>query len=199
MSASAFLMARRIDHTIATGLFPRLLPRRAKPLTGRKALITGISGQDGSYLAEFLLDKGYDVHGLVRRSSSFNTWRIDHVRDRIRLHYGDLVVFLPPPAIEDQVDALVKRVIGLPGDEITFADGVVVRNGVPVDEPYLTVGTVTTPKGTEPVVVPEGAFFVLGDNRSSSIDSRIYGPVAGGNIIGRASLRFWPLPDAGGL
>ena len=57
----------------------------------RRALITGITGQDGSYLAELLLEKGYDVHGLVRRSSSFNTWRIDHVRDRIALHYGDLV------------------------------------------------------------------------------------------------------------
>jgi GDPmannose 4,6-dehydratase len=57
----------------------------------KKALITGITGQDGSYLAELLLDKGYEVHGLVRRSSSFNTWRIDHVRDRLVLHYGDLV------------------------------------------------------------------------------------------------------------
>jgi GDPmannose 4,6-dehydratase len=57
----------------------------------QKALITGITGQDGSYLAELLLDKGYEVHGLVRRSSSFNTWRIDHVRDRLALHYGDLV------------------------------------------------------------------------------------------------------------
>ena len=56
-----------------------------------KALITGITGQDGSYLAELLLEKGYEVHGLVRRSSSFNTWRIDHVRDRLALHYGDLV------------------------------------------------------------------------------------------------------------
>ena len=57
----------------------------------RKAFITGITGQDGSYLAELLLAKGYDVHGLVRRSSSFNTWRIDHVRDQLHLHYGDLV------------------------------------------------------------------------------------------------------------
>jgi GDPmannose 4,6-dehydratase len=56
----------------------------------KKALITGITGQDGSYLAELLLDKGYVVHGLVRRSSSFNTWRIDQVRDRLHLHYGDL-------------------------------------------------------------------------------------------------------------
>ncbi len=57
----------------------------------KKALITGITGQDGSYLAELLLDKGYEVHGLIRRSSSFNTWRIDHVRERLALHYGDLV------------------------------------------------------------------------------------------------------------
>ena len=57
----------------------------------KRALITGITGQDGSYLAELLLEKGYEVHGLVRRSSSFNTWRIDHVRDRLVLHYGDLV------------------------------------------------------------------------------------------------------------
>jgi GDPmannose 4,6-dehydratase len=60
-------------------------------LAGRKALITGITGQDGSYLAELLLEKGYELHGLVRRSSSFNTWRIDHIRNRLVLHYGDLV------------------------------------------------------------------------------------------------------------
>jgi len=64
----------------------------------KKALITGITGQDGSYLAEFLLDKGYEIHGIVRRSSSFNTDRIGHLyRDphdpnaRLFLHYGDLV------------------------------------------------------------------------------------------------------------
>ncbi|QHI70177.1 GDP-mannose 4,6-dehydratase [Tichowtungia aerotolerans] len=63
----------------------------------KKALITGITGQDGSYLAELLLDKGYEVHGIVRRSSSFNTDRIDHLyKDRhesgvkMFLHYGDL-------------------------------------------------------------------------------------------------------------
>ena len=64
---------------------------------GKKALITGITGQDGAYLAEFLLDKGYEVHGVKRRASSFNTDRIDHLyRDphesgrRMILHYGDL-------------------------------------------------------------------------------------------------------------
>jgi GDPmannose 4,6-dehydratase len=78
-------------------------------MTARKAMITGITGQDGSYLAEFLLEKGYEVHGLVRRSSSFNTWRIDHVRDRLVLHYGDLV---------DQ-NSLV-RTLGLVGPEEVY-------------------------------------------------------------------------------
>ncbi|XP_061851844.1 GDP-mannose 4,6 dehydratase isoform X2 [Colius striatus] len=68
-------------------------------MNGRKvALITGITGQDGSYLAEFLLEKGYEVHGIVRRSSSFNTGRIEHlyknpqahIEGNMKLHYGDL-------------------------------------------------------------------------------------------------------------
>ena len=54
------------------------------------ALITGITGQDGSYLAELLLEKGYEVHGIVRRSSLINTHRIDHIYDDLHLHYGDL-------------------------------------------------------------------------------------------------------------
>src|ERR1700751_5716731 len=57
----------------------------------KKALITGIAGQDGSYLAEFLLDKGYEVHGMVRRSSTEHFERIEHIRDRITLHQGDLL------------------------------------------------------------------------------------------------------------
>ena len=63
----------------------------------KKALITGITGQDGSYLTEFLLDKGYEVHGIIRRASTFNTERIDHLYQdphingvRLFLHYGDL-------------------------------------------------------------------------------------------------------------
>ena len=65
--------------------------------TGKVALITGITGQDGSYLAEFLLEKGYVVHGIKRRSSLFNTQRVDHIYEdphvknaQFKLHYGDL-------------------------------------------------------------------------------------------------------------
>ncbi|MBC7493379.1 MAG: GDP-mannose 4,6-dehydratase, partial [Flavobacterium sp.] len=67
----------------------------------KKALITGINGQDGSYLAELLLEKGYEVHGIIRRSSTFNTERIEHLyieslisdlhqSKKIQLHYGDM-------------------------------------------------------------------------------------------------------------
>ena len=68
-----------------------------QPNTRKVALITGVTGQDGSYLAEFLLEKGYEVHGIKRRSSQFNTQRVDHIYQdphidnvRFRLHYGDL-------------------------------------------------------------------------------------------------------------
>jgi len=76
----------------------------------KRALITGITGQDGSYLAELLLDKGYDVHGIIRRASSFNTTRIDHIydHDNLTLHYGDLT----------DSTALVKLLYELSPDEI---------------------------------------------------------------------------------
>src|SRR5580658_7841196 len=67
------------------------------PFMSKKALITGITGQDGSYLAELLLSKGYEVHGIIRRASTFNTGRLDPIyadphssRNRLFLHYGDL-------------------------------------------------------------------------------------------------------------
>ena len=81
----------------------------------KKALITGITGQDGSYLAELLLQKGYEVHGVIRRASSFNTSRIEHIYNdphtkdaRLTLHYGDLA---------DSVQ-MVKLLYELKPDEI---------------------------------------------------------------------------------
>src|SRR5690349_19208522 len=81
----------------------------------KRALITGITGQDGSYLAELLLAKGYEVHGIIRRASRFNTERLDHLYQdphvrgvRLHLHYGDL---------SDSVN-LVKLLHGLKPDEI---------------------------------------------------------------------------------
>ena len=82
----------------------------------KKALITGITGQDGSYLAELLLAKGYEVHGIIRRASTFNTGRIDHLyKDphingvRLFLHYGD---------IADSTN-LIKLLYRIQPDEVT--------------------------------------------------------------------------------
>ncbi len=90
-------------------------------MASKVALITGITGQDGSYLAELLLGKGYEVHGLIRRSSSFNTDRIEHLyRDphdpaaKVFLHYGDLtdgtrLVTLPTAVQPDEVYHLAAQ------------------------------------------------------------------------------------------
>jgi GDPmannose 4,6-dehydratase len=68
-----------------------------------RALITGITGQDGSYLAELLLDNGYEVHAIVRRASTTNYWRIEHLLDRIHLHPGDLLDQLSLIKVIDEV------------------------------------------------------------------------------------------------
>src|SRR3954464_4208357 len=69
----------------------------------KRALITGITGQDGSYLAELLLEKGYEVFGLVRRASTTNYWRIEHLLDRIHLKAGDLLDQLSIIRVIDEV------------------------------------------------------------------------------------------------
>ena len=69
----------------------------------KRALITGITGQDGSYLAELLLSKGYEVHGVVRRASMINTHRIDHIYPKINLHYGDVTDALNMFSVVDKV------------------------------------------------------------------------------------------------
>src|SRR6187397_2535663 len=69
----------------------------------KKALITGITGQDGSYLAELLLGKGYEVHAIVRRASSTNFWRIEHLLDRLKLHPADLLDQLSLIKVLDEV------------------------------------------------------------------------------------------------
>ena len=94
------------------------------------ALITGITGQDGSYLAELLLEKGYEVHGIVRRSSLINTHRIDHIFDRITLHYGDLT------------DALgIVRIIKEVNPEEIYNLGAQSHVKVSFDQPEYTANT----------------------------------------------------------
>lgn len=104
---------------------------------------------------------------------------------------GDIVVFAKPPKeVDPNITDLVKRVIGLPGDVISSSAGRVFINGKPLREPWLPPGTVTT--GIKRQKVPAHEYFVMGDNRSDSQDSRFFGPIPGSTIVGRVVLRIWP-------
>jgi signal peptidase I len=110
---------------------------------------------------------------------------------------GDIVVFHPPNGSDEPY---VKRVIGLPGETVTFHDGYVYIDGERLDEAYLD-GPITACSGPRyrycEVEVPEGHVFVLGDNRGNSEDSRAFGVVDVDAIIGQAVFTNWPLDDIG--
>ena len=106
---------------------------------------------------------------------------------------GDIVVFAAPP---EPGQDYVKRIIGLPGDMVTVRDTTVIVDGVTLNESYIAAQNQGTPPGAHLIhnlVVPPNDYFVLGDNRAVSSDSRIWGFVPRQNIIGRAALVYWPL------
>ncbi len=107
---------------------------------------------------------------------------------------GDIVVFNPPTESDKPY---IKRIIGLPGDEVTFNNGQVFVNGEMLDEDYIEDRTRCQRDDFCDVIVPEGKIFVLGDHRSNSSDSRVFGPVPIENVIGKAWLSYWPADDIG--
>jgi signal peptidase I len=114
-----------------------------------------------------------------------------HMHD---VHRGDIVVFKAPPGIDPDVKDLVKRVIGLPGDTIEArADGHVYINGQKLEEKWLPRGVRT--EIFRPIKIPPESYFVLGDNRGNSKDSRFFPShfIRKQDIVGRVFLRIWPL------
>jgi signal peptidase I len=110
------------------------------------------------------------------------------------VHRGDVVVFHRPPAWIVTQKLLVKRVIGLPGDVVSERGGTVYVNGLALQEPYTSkVRTPNCQLNFTPVTVPPGDYFVMGDNRCDSSDSRAFGPIAKSKIVGRAFIIIWPL------
>jgi GDPmannose 4,6-dehydratase len=129
----------------------------------RVALITGITGQDGSYLAELLLAKGYIVHGIVRRSSTFGTQRIEHIFNRLNLHYGDVT----------DGGAMARLVAEIEPDELyNLAAQSHVR--VSFDQPAYTAEAV----GLGALNVLEAARIVPGCRVYQASSSEMYGQVA---------------------
>jgi signal peptidase I len=91
----------------------------------------------------------------------------------------------------------IKRVVGLPGDRIAVHDGYVVRNGVQQREPYIRPCGNGPDCNLQAITVPKGEYFMMGDNRGESDDSRYWGPVPRGWIIGGAFMSYWPPKDMG--
>ncbi len=128
------------------------------------------------------------------------------------VHRGDIIVFSKPPHdVLPGINDLIKRVIGLPGETITAHGGWVYINGTRLQENWLPEqyrGITTFPThvpGCLPssppssCIVPRGEYFVMGDHRNDSEDSRMIGPIPGHLIVGRAFLRVWPLSRIGFL
>ncbi len=107
-------------------------------------------------------------------------------------HRGDVVVFTPPPAIvekEKSTDPFIKRVIGLPGEQIEIKGGRVYVNNQPLQENYIT----NKPDYQwGPQIVPKNSYLVLGDNRNKSYDGHVWGFLNRDRLIGKAVVRFWP-------
>ena len=107
----------------------------------------------------------------------------------------DIIVF---KSVEGDGQDLIKRVVGVPGDEIAVRGGKLFVNGVPQKEPYVNK-KFPDRSFYAPTTVPKDHVFAMGDNRANSQDSRIFGPVPEKNIEGEAFLRFWPPDRIGGL
>lgn len=210
---------------------PITVPESTRPTATRpsavRSLLEWVLVIGGSLVAALLIQaflfQPFRIPSLSMYPTLDNGDRIVVNKLSYRLHgvrRGDVVVFVRPDctgagtpdwancASVKDLDDLVKRVIGLPGDEIVIRDDTVFINGHALEEPYVNpdAAIVARPYGcgftsdvADPYVVPEGRYFVMGDNRDDSIDSRCFGPISGSNIVGRAFVKIWPVGRIGGL
>ncbi len=113
------------------------------------------------------------------------------------LKRGDVIVFIAPV---DNTKDFIKRIIGLPGEKIFLHNGYVYINGKKLDESVYLASSIRTYAGAylgedQPFTVPQGDYFVMGDNRPESSDSRAFGPIHADSIIGKSFFVYWPTTD----
>ncbi|MCR4329967.1 MAG: signal peptidase I [Candidatus Roizmanbacteria bacterium] len=142
---------------------------------------------------------------MIRGSSMLPTFKdkeyilTDKITYKLRQPQRGEVVILQSPANAD-ID-FIKRIIGLPGDSVSINNGKVYLNERELSEPYISVYTPVFPGGFlkegDRISIPQGSFFVLGDNRPGSSDSREYGLIPFKHIIGRVVFRYFPIARAG--
>ena len=176
-------------------------PPEAAGASGVRSLIEWVVVVGGALIIALVIKTFLLQAFFIPSSSMVSTLNIG---DRVlvnklsyRLHdvnRGDIIVFERPEGEADsEIQDLIKRVVGLPGDTVEGQNGQVLINGEPLDEPYLDEGVTTG--DFDPVEVPEDHLFMMGDNRGDSRDSRFFGPIAEDTIVGRAFFRVWPLGD----
>lgn len=120
-----------------------------------------------------------------------------------RVHYlvtrpdrGDIIVFNSVDTNDPDV-MLIKRVVGLPGDVVRFTDQQTYINDILINEPYINEMCSEFRCPDDEVILGADEYFVMGDNRNNSRDSRVFGPVPIGNVVGRVVFRYWPVPRIG--
>lgn len=153
------------------------------------------------FLNQFVFQP-HEVNGLSMYSTFHNNDRLLTSRFSYRFgqpEYGDIIVFRAPG--HEEYD-YIKRIVGMPGDRIKLEGGNVFRNGELLDEStYLSTNVKTYGeaylRNGEETTVPDQSYFVMGDNRDNSSDSRNFGPVPYKNIVGKAWLRYWPPQSIG--
>ena len=146
---------------------------------------------------QFLFQQ-YVVDGKSMMPTLYNSERL--LVDKIPYYFGlpkrgDIIIFRAPKQYAPEGQFWVKRVIGLPGDTIRIANGVLYVDGKAVQEPFIMGGTrgMGSHYDFGPVTVPAGHLFVMGDNRAVSFDSRYIGPIKVSSVVGRVDVMFWPL------
>ncbi len=155
-------------------------------------------------LVRYFLFKPFYVKGqsMEPNFSEHEYLIIDEITYRFREPTrGDVVVFRAPPSATSEKEYYLKRIVGMPGERVKIEDNkVIIYNvdypqGTIVEENYLTESTI----GSMTVTLGSEQFFVLGDNREASYDSRRFGPIDRGAIVGRTWFRGWPLSRVGTL
>ena len=151
--------------------------------------------RDSQYLlVNKLLYYQLDKARLARWLPFFNAEEGDTLHPFHPPNRGDVVVFRFP---RDESRDFVKRVIGVPGDTVEIRDGRVFVNDRAIQEPYVVGPSSCSPQKTCQARLKDREYFVLGDNRGASNDSRDWGPVHLDNIIGRVWVSYWPLSELG--
>ena len=141
------------------------------------------------YYSKYKID-GYSMEPTLRHKDAIIINKFIYYFKKPQ--YGDIIVF---PYQKDPSKKYIKRIIGLPGEVIDIKEGAIYINGHPLQEPYITKSWKTKGNITYPFTIPKNHYFVLGDNRDHSSDSRFYdvGTIEKSKIFGKAWIRIWPL------